>query len=130
MRILVVDDEFVSLQKLSLYLKDKGMCEAATHAEQAYQMFCQAFKVRAPYDLITLDVDMPDYNGPELLKKIRNFEVENGITEKSQRVKIVMISSHQDGPSIMSSFSHGCDAYITKPYNKEDVMQALAPIGI
>ena len=74
MRILIVDDEYVSLQKLSLYLEEKGSCDNANHAEQAFQMFCQAFKVRAPYDLITLDIDMPDYNGPELLEKIRSFE--------------------------------------------------------
>jgi len=130
MRILIVDDEFVSLQKLNLYLKEKGRCDVATHAAQAYKMFCQALRVRAPYRLITLDIDMPDYNGPELLQKIRTFEEENGVTEKTDRVKIMMITSRQDGPSIMSSFTGGCDGYITKPFKKEEVFQALAPIGI
>ena len=130
MRILIVDDEFVSLQKLSLFLKDKGSCDAATHGQQAYDMFCQALKVKVPYQLVTLDFELPDFNGSEVLKKIRQFEKENGITSKAERVKIIMMTSKNDGPSIMASYSGGCDGYLTKPYSKEDVMLGLATLGL
>jgi len=130
MRILIVDDEFVSLQKLSLFLKDKGNCDAATHGKQAYDMFCQAFRVKAPYQLVTLDFELPDFNGSEVLKKIREFEIENGITAKEERVKIIMMTSKNDGPSIMASYSGGCDGYITKPYSKEDVLMALTSVSL
>ncbi len=130
MRILIVDDEFVSLQKLSLFLKDKGRCDAATHGQQAYDMFCQAFKVKVPYQLVTLDFELPDFNGSEVLKKIRAFEQENSITTKEKQVKVIMMTSKNDGPSIMASYAEGCDGYITKPYSKEDVMQSLASVGL
>ena len=130
MKILIVDDEFVSQQKLSLLLAKKGQCETASSGEQAYEMFCRAFNNNAAYSLITLDFEMPGLSGPQVLEKIRAFEAENGVTSRDKWVKVIMVTSKNDSKSVMSSYKSGCENYLTKPFNKDDIRKSLATIGL
>lgn len=130
MKILVVDDEFVSLQKLTLLLKERGEIEAATSGEQALEMYIQAAEDKAPYDLITLDYDMPGLSGAETAEQIRKHEEKLGITSVDDTVKILMVTAMSDGKSIMSSFKGGCEGYLTKPFNKEEIKKSLTSIGL
>lgn len=130
MKILVVDDEFVSLQKLTLLLKDRGEIDAATSGEQAIELFTSAIEKKEPYDLITLDYDMPGLSGAETAEKIRNHEKEIGISSLDASTKILMVTAMNDGKSIMSSFKGGCEGYLTKPFNKEKITKSLMTIGL
>jgi len=130
MKILVVDDEFVSLQKLSLLLSAYGKCDAATNGEQALEMFRIAHQQNTPYNLITLDIDMPGMDGPTVAEHIRQYELESGITSMEQQGKILMVTAMTDGKSIMSSFRKGCEGYLNKPFNEETIRVSLANIGI
>lgn len=130
MKILVVDDEFVSLQKLTLLLKERGEIGAATSGEQAIEMFIKAVEEKEPYDLITLDYDMPGLSGAETAEQIRKYEEDHGITSLNTAVKILMVTAMSDGKSIMSSFKGGCEGYLTKPFNKEEIKKSLATIGL
>lgn len=125
MKILIVDDEFVSLQKLSLLLADKGICDAATSGRQALSMFSKAHEEKAPYELIALDYDMPDLTGPEVVTMIREHETALGINSKANTVKILMVTALSDGKSIMTAFKQGCEGYLTKPFNKESIETSL-----
>ena len=130
MKILVVDDEFVSLQKLSLLLKERGDVAAATSGEQAVEMFTEAAENQAPFDLITLDYDMPGLSGAETAKQIRKYEEEHNLASLESSAKILMVTAMSDGKSIMSSFKGGCEGYLTKPFNKEEIKKSLAAIGL
>jgi two-component system chemotaxis response regulator CheY len=130
MKILIVDDEFVSRQKLCLLLAKKGQCDAAASGEEAYQMFCQAFRDNAGYQLITLDYDMPGLSGPEVLEKIRQFERENGVSSRDRWVKVMMVTGKSDSKSVMSSFKSGCEGYLTKPFNNEEIRKGLKTVGL
>ncbi len=129
MKILVVDDEFVSLQKLTMLLMFHGECDAATSGEQALEMFVKAHEANAPYDLITLDIDMPGMSGPESVSKIREYEEDQGVSSLQAAVKILMVTAMSDGKSVMSSFKEGCEGYLIKPFNKEKIEKCLAEIG-
>ncbi|HEY5672937.1 MAG TPA: response regulator [Malonomonas sp.] len=130
MRILIVDDEFVSRHKLSLLLEAKGECDVASSGEQAFDLFCQAFNDKKAYRLITLDFEMPGLSGPQVLEQIRAFEAENGVTSRDKWVKVMMVTSKNDSKSVMSSFKSGCEGYLTKPFNKADIRKSLATIGL
>jgi len=129
MRILVVDDEFVSLQKLSRLLKDRGEVDAATSGEQAVELFIKANEENEPYTLITLDFDMPGLSGAETAEQIRKYEEENGLSSLEKAVKILMVTAMSDGKTIMSSFKGGCEGYLTKPFNKDEIEKSLESIG-
>ena len=130
MKILVVDDEFVSLQKLTRLLQDQGEVDAATSGEQAIDLYMKASQDKCPYELITLDFDMPGMSGPETAKRIRNYEEDMGIASLHTSVKILMVTAMGDGKSIMSSFKGGCEGYLKKPFNKEEIQKSLAEIGL
>jgi len=126
-RILVVDDEFVSLSKLTLLLSPYGECKAATSGEQALTMVKAAHEEGRPYRLITMDIDMPGMSGQEAVAAIRKLELARGIVTAADEVKILMVTAMTDGRNIMASFRTGCEGYITKPFTKESLGKALAP---
>ena len=129
MRILVVDDDYVSRTKLKSLLSAYGDCDAVPNGEIALQMFEKAFKESVPYNLITMDIEMPDLSGQEVVHSIRQWELENKV-KPSQQVKILMITIKNDVNDIMSSFKEGCEWYLTKPVTPENLREALAKVTI
>ena len=125
MRILVVDDEFVSLKKLSLLLDDIGTCDTASSGEEALEMFIAAEQVNSPYELITLDIDMPGMSGTETVAKIRKYEEEMGIASLHTSVKVLMVTAMSDSKNIMASFKGGCEGYLKKPFSRESIEKGL-----
>jgi DNA-binding response OmpR family regulator len=130
MKILIVDDELISRQKLAVQLRKKGHCDLAEDGMAAYEMFRRAFENDDAYDLITLDFNMPGISGPELLEKIRNFEERNGIVSREKWVKVVMVTAKDDTKSVMSSYLSGCEEYLVKPFNPEELKKCLAKLSL
>jgi two-component system chemotaxis response regulator CheY len=71
MKILVVDDEMVSREKMKMIMSHFGECEAVENGADAVEKFVGAWNSWSPYDLIALDVQMPEMNGVEVLNRIR-----------------------------------------------------------
>ena len=125
MRILIVDDEFVSLKKLSLLLDDIGSCDTASSGEEALEMFITAEQENNPYELITLDIDMPGMSGTETVAKIRSYEEEMGIASLHTSVKVLMVTAMGDGKNIIGSFKGGCEGYLKKPFTRASIEKGL-----
>lgn len=131
MRILVVDDEYVSRLKMKTMLSRYGDVDAVFNGEVALAMFRRAHEEMVPYDLITMDIDMPGTKGQEVTRAIREWERENHIVRVvGSEVKIVMASSLGDGKSIFSAFREGAEAFVRKPVSPESLAEALAQVGI
>ena len=130
MRILVVDDDFVSRTKLEALLSAYGDCEGAEDGHEALDMFEQAHGQSACYDLITMDIDMPGMSGHEVLRRIREWEEAHQVYKKGQSAKVLMSTSLQSRTDIMSSFREGCEGYLKKPVTPEKLAEALAAIDI
>lgn len=73
MRILIVDDE-LSRKKAQRILSQHGQCDIAINGTEALDAFRLAHEEGKPYDLITMDILMPDIDGIEALKGIREWE--------------------------------------------------------
>lgn len=125
MRILAIDDEFAALKKLEVLLSKYGDCDAATNAEQAKTLFVQAIKEGMPYDLITIDIGLPDTNGIELIKFFSSLE------SKSPKLgsKKIMVTGSADADDVLDA-SQYCDGYITKPIKKDVLSKKLKRLGI
>jgi two-component system chemotaxis response regulator CheY len=76
MRILVVDDEIVSREKMACIVRPLGTCIAVENGIKAINCFYDAWNAWSPFDLITLDISMPGQDGLETLQKIRVMEKE------------------------------------------------------
>ena len=129
MRILIVEDEFVSRKKAHKILSDYGDCDITVNGNEAVEAFRLAAEEGEPYDLITMDILMPDMNGVEALKKIRELEEARNIM-LGKGVKVVMLTATRTGESVTSSFHEGCEAYIVKPFNREKLVGALEEVGL
>jgi len=129
MKIMIVDDERVSRIKMQQILKGYGECHAVENGLTAIKTFTEALLAEKRFDLITLDISMPDLGGPEVLESIRKLESKNGIPTES-RCKILMVTAHSDYPTVVASIEAGCDDYIKKPFSVERVLLKLNEMGL
>ena len=128
MKILVVDDEMVSREKMKMIMGHFGQCEAVENGADAVEKFVSAWNSWSPFDLISLDVQMPEMSGVEVLNRIRGMEREKNVPE-SKRVKIVMVTARSDKDTIMTSIQAGCNDYVVKPFDKTIVAKKLTKLG-
>ena len=102
-KVLVVDDEKLIVKGIKFSLEQDGMeVTAAYDGKEAYELAMQN-----DYDIILLDVMLPELNG---------FEVCQMIREKSD-VPIIMLTARGDERDELQGFNLGVDEYISKPFS-------------
>lgn len=105
-KILIVDDNPKYLQEtLPMYGYDVNV---ALDGVQALKMLAKTDKDSA-YDLILLDVMMPNLNGWDTLKSIRN-------NEKTKHIPIIMLTAVNEEQKMVSGLKIGADDYVVKPF--------------
>lgn len=124
MKILIVDDEFVSRKKAQKILSDYGYCDTAMNGNEALEAFRLAHEEGEPYDLITMDIMMPELDGIETLKLIREWEDSHGFPYGSG-VKVMMVTSKITAKTLTQSFYQGCEAFVAKPFDKGKLEKAM-----
>ena len=101
-------------------------CDTASDGEMALAMFEKAHQESVPYDLITMDIEMPGMCGQEVVKKIREWERKQKTYKEGNEVKILMVTVKTDPESIVVSFRDGCEWYVIKPITQEKLQDAFA----
>ena len=128
MKVLIVEDDLVSSKFLSATLSPLGDTQVTVNGREGYEAFCEALEEGEPFDIVFLDVMMPEADGHEALNAIRAFEAEQGIPDGSE-VKVVMTTALDDAQNIYVAHSSGCTDYLVKPLSKERVYKALRKFG-
>ncbi len=107
-KILIVDDNPKYLQDaLPMYGYDVAI---ATDGVQALKILAKTnVKDEEPFDLILLDIMMPNMNGWDTLKSIRN-------NEKTKHIPIIMLTAINEEQKMVSGLKIGADDYIVKPF--------------
>lgn len=110
-KVLLVDDEKRMLDLLELYLKPHGyLCQKALGANEAL-----ASLEMETFDIVLLDVMMPEMDGWELCREIRKFS----------DVPIIMLTAREQQQDIIKGLNIGADDYITKPFNEEELLARM-----
>jgi two-component system chemotaxis response regulator CheY len=117
-RILVVEDDPASRGLMQILLAEYGECRFACNGVEAVEAFTGALEAAEPFDLICLDIMMPEMDGLEALRQMREVEKAHGI-EESRRVKVVMTTTASQREKTMKAFHYGCNGYLVKPISKE-----------
>ena len=124
MKILIVEDNFTSRKLLHKHLSSYGDSDIAINGKEAVEAFVSAHDAGEPYDLICLDIMMPEMDGQEALKEIRRIEEEMDIHGLG-RVKIIMTTILDVRKNVMEAFKSQCDGYIIMPINKQDLWKII-----
>lgn len=130
MRFLVVDDDFETRRQVQKLLRPFGEVDVATDGEEGVESFSRALKEHEPYALITMDILMPNVDGQQALREIREIEKEHGIIDH-QQTPIIMISGLANSEALHDAFFLGeATGYIVKPINHAVLLQEIAKLGV
>lgn len=130
MNILIVDDMYENRLLFREMLHEFGQCDMASDGIDAVQMFEMELTSGEPYELVILDIMMPNMDGEATLKKLRQIEQENGITGSEEAV-IIMVTAMNSPRSVLNTFFHGCCTdYIIKPVSKEALLEKIQLYGL
>lgn len=128
MRFLIVDDDPKNVKLLAAILKNLGECETVDGGKGAIEAFEKAWNDWQPFNLIFLDVMMPEIDGEKVLANIREIE-QNRNVHIHHRVKIIMVTAHSDEALIKRCVQSGCNDYIVKPFKKDTAIKKLIRLG-
>lgn len=129
MRTLVVEDDFTSRRLLQRFLAFYGECDVAVNGVEAVTAFQRGLADRTRYDLVCLDINLPEKNGHEVLKEIRELEKKKNLLG-TDAAKIVMTTSAGDAKNIMPAFRSQCDGYLVKPFDCNLLVDQLKALGL
>ena len=130
MKFLIVDDDFDSRKLLQKILRPYGECDVAVDGEEGVEAFKTALKEDDPYDLISMDILMPNMDGQQCLREIREIEKEMGVTN-DKVVKVVMITGLDDSQEVHDAFFLGdATSYIVKPIRKQILIEEIRSLGL
>ena len=129
MKTLIVEDDFTSRLLLQELLKGYGPVHIAVNGNEALDAVQKALEADEPYDLICLDIMMPEMDGQEALRKIRSIEEDRGIFS-SEGSKIMMTTVMADLKNVSTAYMNLCDAYLTKPIQKSVLGQELRTLKL
>lgn len=109
MRILVVEDEFNLADMIAIKLrKEKYNVDVSLDGEDGLDNALSDI-----YDLVILDIMLPKINGIEILKEIRNNNIDT---------KVIMLTAKSSLDDKLVGFEYGANDYITKPFHMEELI--------
>lgn len=112
MKILLLEDDTVLLQTLCEILKQHGF--AVTAVEKGQHAIDMTFE--NSYDIYLFDINLPDMNGIDLLKSLK---------EADDQTPTIFISANEDIQTIAKGFEVGAEDYIKKPFMPEELLIRL-----
>lgn len=129
MRALVIEDDDANRKLLEIFLAPHGTCHVSSNGNDGIAKFEEALRTQPGYDLVVLDIMMPGMDGVEVLKRIRQLEDENGIPTP-EKAKVLMMTAVADKEIVISSFREGCQAYLIKPLDREELIRQLKNLKV
>ncbi|WP_373032361.1 response regulator transcription factor [Sulfurovum sp.] len=109
MKILLLEDDFSLNKVITSYLRSQGFfVNAYTNGDEAVKQLLQA-----QYDLCILDINVPHIDGHAVLDFLRKENI---------RTPVIMMSAMKDMETIKKSYENGCDDYLKKPFEIEELM--------
>jgi PAS domain S-box-containing protein len=124
--ILVAEDnEINALLMRSLLTKLGHRVVIATHGEAALESWLAAKSAGSPYDLVLMDIQMPQLDGIEAAKRIRAHEA----GEAGHRTPILALTANTLVEDRYACFESGMDGFLIKPLDREKLAEALAQLA-
>ena len=113
--VLLIEDDLQMQEFIIEYLKDYNFdCTAFTHPKDAIQ----SFKNNNDYEIIILDLMLPDMSGEEICQALR----------KKSRVPIIMLTAKVEEEDLLKGLNIGADDYVTKPFSPRQLVARVEAV--
>jgi CheY-like chemotaxis protein len=129
LRILVLEDDASTCRLMQIFLDPIGECRILSGGRAALDAFQSALDQGKPFDLLLLDIMVPEINGIEVLRKVRTMEQSRGIHNRN-RVKVIITSSLSDARNMEQAQSADSDGYLVKPVNRAKLLSTIRTVGL
>ena len=123
--LVAEDNEINALLMRSLLTRMGHHAVVTTNGEQALESWLAAKSAGAPYDLVLMDIQMPQLDGIETTKRIRAREA----GEASGRTPILALTANTLVEDRYACFEAGMDGFLIKPLDREKLTEALAALA-
>ena len=120
--VLFIEDYIPFQKKIASVLNDYFDCiQIASNGKEGFEKYQDFYQENEKfYDIVITDYNMPEFNGIELIKKIKQF--------KNEQIFIV-ISAHQDSEYLIEYINLGIVHFIPKPVGPEKLLQVLNKVS-
>jgi two-component system, cell cycle response regulator CtrA len=115
MRVLLVEDDPTTSKSIEMMLANANLNVYATDLGEEGIDLAKLYD----YDLILLDLNLPDMNGHEVLRQLRRAKVDT---------PILILSGNDDADNKIRGFGFGADDYLTKPFHREELIARIHAI--
>lgn len=116
-RVLVVEDSPATRSYIRSTLEDAKPDFEVVEAASGFDAL--RLLPRGSYDLVITDINMPDINGLELIKFVRD-------SERHRQVPLLIVSTQSSERDRERGLSLGADGYLAKPFTREELLAAVA----
>ena len=125
LNMLIVDDELYNRTIMKHIVSAFGICDFAVNGVEAVHTFQVARENDQPYDVVFMDILMPEMDGHQALKGIRAFEREVN-TPQVKDVVVFMVTCLSSHDNVCKAFFKGyCTDYITKPIRSSKIIAKM-----
>ena len=112
--ILIVDDEPKNIQLLGSLLEENNYdVEFAMNGKE-----CLEWLDRKPFDLVLLDIMMPEMDGYEVCKTIKS-------SHSKKHIPIIFLTAKSETDDIVKAFDSGCSDFVTKPFKAPELLARI-----
>ncbi len=115
MRVLLVEDDPATSRSIEMMLTHANLNVYATDMGEEGIDLAKLYD----YDLILLDINLPDMNGHDVLRQLRLSRIDT---------PILILSGDDDTESKIKGFGFGADDYLTKPFHREELVARIHAI--
>ncbi|MBO6865656.1 MAG: response regulator transcription factor [Pseudomonadota bacterium] len=115
MRVLLIEDDPTTSKSIEMMLTHANLNVYSTDMGEEGVDLAKLYD----YDLILLDINLPDMTGHEVLRQLRNAKVST---------PILILSGDDATESKLKSFGFGADDYLTKPFHREELVARIHAI--
>lgn len=115
MRVLLVEDDSSTAKSIELLLKNEGFVVDTTDLGEDGLEISKLYD----YDIIVLDLMLPDMHGLDVLQRLRDARIET---------PVLILTGLSDMDNKIKGLRKGADDYLTKPFNKEELLERIRVI--
>jgi two-component system cell cycle response regulator CtrA len=115
MRVLLIEDDPTTSKTVEIMLSHAGMAVYTTDLGEEGMDLAKLYD----YDIILLNLDLPDMEGHEVLRQLRLADV---------TTPIMILTGRDDTENKLKAFGFGADDYLTKPFHREELIARILAI--